>query len=119
MTTDIETESNVSTTSRPIYVESASELSSLVDAHDVVLVDFFATWCAPCQMLDPILGGLAAELDAVIAKVDVDQHQQLAGEFGVRGVPTLVLFAGGEQVERLVGVPPADQLRTLLEDYAN
>ncbi len=101
----------------PVHVEGASHLDELVDEHDVVLVDFFATWCGPCQMLEPVLRGLASETNAVIAKVDVDQHQQLAGAYGVRGVPTLALFADGEQVEQHTGVLPADRLRSLIERH--
>jgi thioredoxin 1 len=68
-------------------------------------------------MLNPVLEQLASTTEAVIAKVDVDEHQQLAGSFGVRGVPTLALFADGEQVEQQSGVLPEDRLRTLIEGY--
>ncbi|WP_306061549.1 thioredoxin [Natronococcus wangiae] len=104
-------------TDEPVHVESPSHLESIADEHDVVLVDFYADWCGPCQMLEPVLEGLASETNAVIAEVDVDQHQPLAGEYGVRGVPTLVLFADGEQVEQHTGVLPADRLRDLIEKY--
>ncbi|MFD1562367.1 thioredoxin [Haloarchaeobius amylolyticus] len=101
----------------PLHVESADHFEAVTSDYDVVLVDFYADWCGPCKMLEPVLEGLAGETDAVIAKVDVDQHQQLAGSFGVRGVPTLVLFADGEQVEQHTGVLPADRLRNLIEGY--
>ena len=101
----------------PLHVESADHFESVTSDYDVVLVDFYADWCGPCKMLEPVLEGLAGETDAVIAKVDVDQHQQLAGSFGVRGVPTLVLFADGEQVEQHTGVLPADRLRNLIDGY--
>ncbi|ELY92032.1 thioredoxin [Natrinema altunense] len=101
----------------PVTIESETHLEDVTAAHDVVLVDFYADWCGPCQMLEPVLEGLAGETAAVIAKVDVDEHQQLAGAFGVRGVPTLALFADGEQVEQHTGVLPADRLRDLIEGY--
>ncbi|PCR88994.1 thioredoxin [Natrinema ejinorense] len=101
----------------PLYVEGETHLEDVTAEHDVVLVDFYADWCGPCQMLEPVLDELAGETAAVIAKVDVDEHQQLAGAFGVRGVPTLVLFADGEQVEQHTGVLPADRLRDLIEGY--
>jgi thioredoxin 1 len=117
MTTETDSGSPVQSTNVPLHVESEAHLESVVDGHDVVLVDFYASWCGPCQMLEPILAGLAGETDAVIAKVDVDEHQILTGDYGVRGVPTLLLFAEGELVERHTGALPADQLRALIEGY--
>ncbi len=113
MATDAYSESN----DNPIHVEGGDHLETVVHEHDVVLVDFYADWCGPCQMLEPVLEELARETDGVIAKVDVDEHQQLAGAYGVRGVPTLVLFADGEQVEQHTGALPADRLRDLIEGY--
>lgn len=103
----------------PVAVEGESHLEDVVAEHDVVLVDFFATWCGPCRMLEPVLEGLARETEAVVAKVDVDRHQRLAAEYDVQGVPTLLVFSDGERVERHVGAKPADQLRTIVENYAN
>jgi len=96
----------------PIHVEGADHLSELVAEHDVVFVDFHADWCGPCQMLEPTMESIAG--DAVVAKVDVDAHQELAGQYGVRGVPTVLLFAGGDQVEQVVGVREEGHYRDLL-----
>jgi thioredoxin 1 len=101
----------------PIHVDGQAELDELVAEYEVVLADFYADWCGPCQMLEPVVETLAAETDAAVAKVDVDANQQLAAAYGVRGVPTLVLFAGGEKVEEVVGVQPEEQLRSLVERY--
>ena len=106
------------TPSEPVHVDSGADLDSLVADYDVVLADFYADWCGPCQMLEPIVESIAAETDAVVAKVDVDANQQLAAEYGVRGVPTLVLFAGGELAERLVGMQDESRLRQLIDRYA-
>lgn len=105
-------------TDEPLHVEGEDHLEDVTAAYDVVLVDFYADWCGPCQMLEPVLEGLADETAAVIAKVDVDEHQQLAAAYGVRGVPTLALFADGEQVEQHTGALPEDRLRGLIEEYA-
>ncbi|TYL37416.1 thioredoxin [Natronococcus pandeyae] len=113
MATDAYSESN----DDPLHVEGGDHLEAIVDEYDVVLVDFYADWCGPCKMLEPVLEELARETEGVIAKVDVDEHQQLAGAYGVRGVPTLVLFADGEQVEQHTGALPADRLRDLIEGY--
>ena len=117
MATDAYTGSNDDPTDEALYVESDDHLDAIVDEHDVVLVDFYADWCGPCRMLEPVLEDLARETAGVIAKVDVDQHQQLAGAYGVRGVPTLVLFADGEQVEQHTGALPADRLQELIARY--
>jgi thioredoxin 1 len=84
----------------------------------VVLVDFYADWCGPCQMLEPVVASLAAETEAAVAKVDVDANQQLASQYGVRGVPMLLLFADGEAVEQMVGVKQKGELAGLVERYA-
>ena len=102
----------------PLYVDGEANLNALVDEHDVVLTDFYADWCGPCQALEPIVETVAEETEATVAKVDVDANQQLAATYGVRGVPTLVLFADGEQVEEIVGLTGEQQLRSLVESYA-
>jgi thioredoxin 1 len=88
----------------PVHVESESHLQELVNDHDVVLVDFWAEWCGPCKMLEPTIEALATETDALMAKVDIDEHQALAQQYRVQGVPTLYLFKNGEPVEQMVGV---------------
>ncbi|ELY48537.1 thioredoxin [Natronolimnohabitans innermongolicus] len=117
MATDAHSGSDGASVDEPVYIEGADHLEQVVDEHDVVLVDFYADWCGPCKMLEPVLDGLASDTAAVIAKVDVDDNQPLAGEFGVRGVPTIVLFANGEQAEQHTGVLPEDRLRDLIEGY--
>jgi len=104
--------------SEPIAVDGKAELSDTTSAHGVVLVDFYADWCGPCQMLEPVVETVAAETAATVAKVDVDANQELAAEYGVRGVPTLLLFADGEPVERLVGMQDEAQLRAVIGEYA-
>ena len=105
------------TPTEPISVHGSAELDDTVAAHDVVLVDFYADWCGPCQMLEPVVETIAAETDAAVAKVDIDANQQLAAEYGVRGVPTLVLFSDGQPAEKLVGMQQEAQLRSLVEKF--
>lgn len=119
MATDTQRGSAVESPEQPVHVDSEQQLEEVVQHQDVVLVDFFAEWCGPCQMIEPVLKQLAQETPAVIAKVDVDQHQDLAASFGVRGVPTLLLYSNGQQVEQQVGAMSADQLRSLIERYTN
>ncbi len=73
-----------------------------------VVVDFWAAWCGPCRMVGPIIEELSQEYDgkAVVGKVDVDVHQEFAAKYGVRNIPTVVVFKDGEIVNRQVGVSP-------------
>jgi thioredoxin 1 len=102
----------------PVHVDGQDHLDELVGEDGVVLVDFYADWCGPCKMLEPVVESLAAETPAAVAKVDIDTHQGIAAQFGVQSVPTLVLFADGEQVEQLVGVQDEGTLAGLVEQYA-
>ncbi len=102
----------------PVYVEGEDHLDEIVGQYDVVLADFYADWCGPCQMLEPVIGQIAAETDAAVAKVDVDAHQALASQYGVRGVPTLVLFSDGEIAEQLTGMQDEATLTRLVERHA-
>ncbi|WP_226007097.1 thioredoxin family protein [Natrinema salinisoli] len=114
MTVDTAPDASTATPDEPVHVDGRDELDDTVADYDVVLADFYADWCGPCQMLEPVVETLAEETDAAVAKIDVDANQQLAAAYGVRGVPTLVLFADGEQV---TGVQSEDQLRSLIERH--
>ena len=102
----------------PIHVEDTDHFSEVVATHDVVMVDFYADWCGPCKMLEPIVEELAAETDAAMAKVDVDAHQQLASQYQVRGVPTVIVFADGEVAEQIVGVRDQSHYLDLIERHS-
>ena len=84
----------------------------VLDASLPVLVDFTAVWCGPCKMLDPVVKQLAEKWDGKVKvlKLDVDDNPQLAMEYQVMGVPTLMLFKNGEPVERVTGYQPKDRL---------
>jgi len=102
----------------PIHVDGADHFEEVLTEYDTVLVDFYADWCGPCKMLEPTIEALAAESDAAVAKVDVDAHQMLASQYQVQGVPTMILFAGGEAVEQVVGVRDQDSLAQLIEQHS-
>ncbi|MCX7597730.1 MAG: thioredoxin [Armatimonadetes bacterium] len=82
-----------------------------------VLVDFWAPWCAPCQMVAPIVEKVAEGFAgrAKVVKVNVDEAPELANQYGIRGIPSLLVFKGGDVVSRLVGVQPEPVLRSALE----
>ncbi len=106
------------TPSEPIAIEGERHLEEVVSEYNVVLVDCYADWCGPCQMLEPTIEALAAETDAAVAKVDVDAHQHLAQQLGARSVPTLVLYADGEPVERMIGAQDRATLEQLIDSYS-
>ena len=78
----------------------------------VVLVDFWATWCAPCRMMAPVLNDVASELtgNLHVGKINIEQHQSLAQKFKVRSIPTLILFKNGTEINRFVGIESKDFL---------
>jgi thioredoxin 1 len=82
--------------------------------HGVVLVDFYADWCGPCRMMTPILERVAAESKAVIAKIDIDSAQSVAGNYQVTSVPTLILFKDGKEMGRLVGLRDAETVKEFI-----
>ncbi len=86
-------------------------------AEGVVLVDFWATWCPPCRIQNPILEELSMEVDAKITKLDVDDYGSIASRFEVRSIPTLILFKDGQEVERYVGVQQKDALKEVIGKY--
>ena len=87
----------------------------LAKSRDIpVIVDFFATWCGPCQMLKPMLEKVAQEYDCVVAKVDTEQNQFLSQAYRIEGIPDVRIFCNGEIVDGFVGVLPEPQLQELL-----
>jgi thioredoxin 1 len=105
--------------SHPVAISDASFENEVASASQPVLVDFWAEWCGPCRMIAPILENLADEYSGSlkIAKLDVDANPQTAMKFGVQSIPTLLLFKGGEPVERIVGYMPKERLLSKIKPY--
>ncbi|MGM0635287.1 MAG: thioredoxin [Bacteroidota bacterium] len=83
-----------------------------------VLVDFWAAWCGPCRMVGPIIDEISSEYEgkAVVGKVDVDANQEFAAKYGVRNIPTVLLFKDGELVKRQVGVAPKETYTEAIDE---
>ena len=95
---------------------NAQEYEALVANNELVVIDFFATWCGPCKMLAPHLDELSARNPEVkIVKIDVDEETPLAIKYGVASIPTLILFKDGEKVNQTLGYQTLDQLENFIK----
>jgi thioredoxin 2 len=101
---------------RPIKVAEEDFEATVLGADVPVLVDFYADWCGPCKMVAPIMDNVAhANVgQLIVAKVDTDRAQRISGELEIRGVPTLILFRDGAEVDRSVGLEP-DKIRAMVQ----
>lgn len=98
-------------------VSSAEFQGKVLEAQGKVLVDFFATWCGPCRMIAPLIEEIAQERagEVTVCKVDIDKSPDLASRYGVRGVPTVMVFEGGAPVAQMVGAQPKQNIEALLK----
>ena len=105
-------------------MESINEANfdeKVIQSSSPALVDFWAEWCGPCKMLSPVLEELSSENESKINifKVNVDENQQLAVKYGIRSIPTLLLFKGGEIQEQIVGLKSKSDLQTSIDNMAD
>ena len=100
------------------HIDSKSFEELVVQSEKPVIVDFYADWCGPCKRLAPIFEELSKEVDEVsFYKVNVEDASELAAQFSVQSIPTLILFKGGEPVDRVMGLMPKDELKKVVEQY--
>ena len=99
-----------------LHLTTENFRKEVLEYEGVAMVDFWASWCGPCQMVGPIIEEIAGEVtDAKICKVDVDENPELAKEYRVMSIPTLMVFKNGEAVKREVGAKPKDEILDMLK----
>ena len=104
---------------KPFEVTDKTFEGDVLQAEKPTLVDFWAEWCGPCKMVGPIVEEIAAEYDGRmrVAKMNVDENGDTPGNYGIRGIPTLILFKNGEEAARLVGFRPKEAMVRELEPH--
>jgi thioredoxin 1 len=100
-----------------IYLSDNNFTSEVLEAEELVLVDFWAPWCGPCKMIGPIIEELSSEYrgKVKVCKLDVDENNKTAGDYGIMSIPTIILFKGGEEINRLVGFVPKAKIAKALD----
>ncbi len=101
---------------------AATELNfkaEILDSDKVALVDFWAPWCGPCKMLGPVIEELASDYagKAVVAKLNVDENPKIAAQYGIRSIPSLLVFKNGEVVDQMVGAMPKNTIASKLDEH--
>jgi thioredoxin 1 len=100
-----------------VQVNDKNFASEVLNSDLPVLVEFWATWCGPCRSISPIVEGLAKEFSGrvKVTKLNVDESPATPSQYGVRGIPTLILFKGGKILDQIIGAVPKARLKTLIE----
>jgi thioredoxin 1 len=101
------------------HVTDSSFEQDVLQSGKPVLVDFWAEWCAPCRMIGPMIEEIATEFasNATVVKLNVDDNTSTAQRYGIKGIPTLILFSGGKEVERVVGATGKDSIARIIEKH--
>ncbi len=103
---------------KPVELTDNNFQNEVLQSDKPVLVDFWAEWCGPCRMVGPIVEELSGEYDGKVkvGKVDVDSNPQVATQYGIRSIPSLLIFKGGEVVDQVVGAVPKAELKKHLDE---
>lgn len=98
-----------------IEIMSEQFKTEVIDCQGIVIVDFFATWCMPCKILSPILETIAYEENIKVVKVDIDKNSELANEYNIRSIPTMIIFKDGEMIQSIIGVRTKEEILKNIE----
>jgi len=106
---------------KPIELTDSNFQAEVIKADTPVLIDFWAEWCGPCKIIAPVVEEIATEYQGKlkVGKVDVDNNQQVAMQFGIRSIPTLLIFKGGKVVDQVVGAVPKKMLVEKIAKHVN
>jgi thioredoxin 1 len=112
-------ENNVMSATNTLQVTDATFVSEIEQSSGLILVDFWATWCGPCQVVAPVLDQLAGEYTgrARVAKLDVDSNQRTAMRFNVRSIPSILFFKNGQHVDTVIGAVPKATLEGKIKQH--
>lgn len=100
----------------PVVITKDNFESEVLKAEGTVLIDFWATWCGPCRMLSPIVDEVASEhTDVKVGKINVDEQPELAQQFGIMSIPTLIVFRNGQKVNESIGLIPKEKVEELID----
>lgn len=107
--------------SKPVVVTDSTYQNEVIDSQTPVLVDFWAPWCGPCRMVGPVLEEIASEeSDKIkIAKVNIDENQQYASQLGVINIPTMIVYKGGQPVDKIIGAMPKQAILDRIKPHFN
>ncbi len=103
---------------KPVKV-SDENMDEFVNKYQTTVIDFWASWCGPCKMVEPVLEQLAKEMQGKVAfgKLNVDENKNTSGAFGISSIPTLVIFKDGKEADRIMGALPKKDLKSELEKF--
>jgi thioredoxin 1 len=101
-----------------VHITQENFEAEIKNAEGPVLLDFWAPWCGPCKMMGPVFEELSKDYEGKLkfAKLNTEEHPDLAGQFGIQGIPSLLFLKGGEEKDRIVGFAPKDQLKQKIDD---
>ena len=99
-----------------VEINSQEDLEDEIERNDQLLVDFYAEWCGPCKMMEPVIEEISEEHGLTVAEINIDENQHLAAQYGVQSVPTYILYEDEDPIEQMVGYQEKEDMTPKIED---